>query len=62
MLLTGDTIIETYIRLFVTLIIFDDIYRVHFKANTRKISVMTYVYGTFIMLIIDLIFCVVVVI
>ena len=41
MLLTGDTIIETYIRLFVTLIIFDDIYRVHLKANTRKILVMT---------------------
>ena len=41
MLLTGDTIIETDIRLFVTLIRFNDIYRVHFKANTRKILVMT---------------------
>ena len=41
MLLTGDTIIETDIRLFVTLIRFNDIYRVHFKANIRKILVMT---------------------
>ena len=62
MLLTVHTIIEIDIILIATLIKFYDIYRVHFKANTRKISVMTYVYGTFIMLIIDLIFCVVVVI
>ena len=41
MLLTGDTIIEIDIHLFVTLIIFDDIYRVHLKANTRKILVIT---------------------
>ena len=41
MLLTGDTIMETDIKLFVTLIIFDDIHRVHFKANTMKILVMT---------------------
>ena len=40
-LLTVDTILETDIRLFVTLIRFNDIYRVHFKANTRKILVMT---------------------
>ena len=36
MLLTGDTIIETDIRLFVTLIIFDDTYRVHFKKIQRE--------------------------
>ena len=41
MLLTGDTIIEIDIRLFVTLIRFNDIYHVHFKENTRKILVMT---------------------
>ena len=35
MLLTRDTTIEIDIRLFVTLIRFDDIYRVHFKVNTR---------------------------
>jgi len=38
--LTGDTITEADIRLFVTLIRFDDIYRVHFKVNTRKILAM----------------------
>ena len=42
-LLTVDTIIETDIRLFVTLIRFDDIYRAHFKANTRKTLAITYV-------------------
>ena len=40
-LLTGNTIIETDISLFVTLIIFDDTYRIHFKKNTKKILVMT---------------------
>ena len=41
MLLTGYTMIEREIRLFVTLIRFDDIYRLHLEVNIRKIFVMT---------------------
>jgi len=39
--LTGKRLTESDIRLFVTLIRFDEVYRVHFKTNTRRISKMS---------------------